>query len=134
MLQDFLTLTLKPNRTLTCTLNYLGQIPWRINTTLLTILTEASNRKLPLGDLPSLDIPQPKEEDCVRIIPPRKKYKDFQSKEVTPDINDPSDINNDPHPTSIHIPDDSIISDPNRVNMRLGLGLGLGCRVRINPN
>lgn len=37
------------------------------------IVKEAYERKLPLGELPTVFLELPKKEDCIRVIPPRRK-------------------------------------------------------------
>jgi len=46
-------------------LDYLGRIPWKINSTVLNVAKEAWKNKMTLGDLPSqIDIPIPSIDDC----------------------------------------------------------------------
>lgn len=52
-------------------LDYLGQMPWRINGTMLGIIKEAWTRRLQLGDLPCTDVPLPTKESCYRVIKPK---------------------------------------------------------------
>eukprot|EP00596_Hydrurales_sp_CCMP1899_P000357 CAMPEP_0119048724 /NCGR_PEP_ID=MMETSP1177-20130426/60699_1 /TAXON_ID=2985 /ORGANISM="Ochromonas sp, Strain CCMP1899" /LENGTH=975 /DNA_ID=CAMNT_0007025033 /DNA_START=116 /DNA_END=3043 /DNA_ORIENTATION=+ len=78
-------------------LNYLGTIAWRINTPMYKIIKEVYERKLPCGGLPTVMLDLPKEEDCIRIIPPRRKsYAEIErEKNSKIDLNDPLDLKND---------------------------------------
>jgi hypothetical protein len=61
------------------------------------IIKEAYERKLPLGELPTEMLELPKEEDCIRVIPPRRKsYAEIErEKNSKIDLNDPLDLKND---------------------------------------
>jgi len=49
-------------------LNYLGQVPWRINGEMLQIIREAMEKGISIGELPpKTNVPMPLETDCYRI-------------------------------------------------------------------
>ena len=49
-------------------LNYLGQVPWRINTQMLKIIREAIEKGISIGEIPpNINVPLPLESDCFRV-------------------------------------------------------------------